>query len=346
MFHSWMNPNVKAPSMTFSSITERPTYADIEVASERLRGLAVVTPLLESPLLNALIGGRLLIKAEPLQRTGSFKFRGAYNRISQLSSEERERGVVAYSSGNHAQGVAAAARAAGTPAVVVMPRDAPAIKIDNTRAWGAEVVLYERASESREARSREIAEERGMTLVPPFDDPLIIAGQGTVGRELADQAEAVDAKLDAVLSPCGGGGLVSGCATAIRARCPGTDVFAVEPEGFDDTARSLVSGIRERAQDDATSFCDALLAPTPGQLTFSINHDLLAGGLTASDDEVARAMRLALIYLKLVTEPGGAVALAAAVAGKYDCRGKTVGIIVSGGNVDPEVFGSALARAA
>jgi threonine dehydratase len=227
-----------------------------------------------------------------------------------------------------------------------MPRDAPAIKIDNTRAWGAEVVLYERASESREARSREIAEERGMTLVPPFDDPLIIAGQGTVGRELADQAEAVDAKLDAVLSPCGGGGLVSGCATAIRARCPGTDVFAVEPEGFDDTARSLVSGIRERAQDDATSFCDALLAPTPGQLTFSINHDLLAGGLTASDDEVARAMRLALIYLKLVTEPGGAVALAAAVAGKYDCRSKTVGIIVSGGNVDPEVFGSALARAA
>jgi threonine dehydratase len=333
-------------SITDSTSTERPTYDDIEAASERLRGLAVVTPLLESPLLNEMIGGRLLIKAEPLQRTGSFKFRGAYNRISQLSSEERERGVVAYSSGNHAQGVAAAAHAVGTPAIVVMPRDAPGIKIDNTRAWGADVVLYERASESREARSREIAEERGMTLVPPFDHPLIIAGQGTVGRELADQAEALDAKLDAVLSPCGGGGLVSGCATAIRARCPGTEVFSVEPEGFDDTARSLVSGNRERAQDDATSFCDALLAPTPGQLTFSINHDLLAGGLTASDDEVARAMRLALMYLKLVTEPGGAVALAAAVAGKYDCRGKTVGVIVSGGNVDPEVFGSALARAA
>ncbi len=332
--------------MTSSNATERPTYADIEAASEQLRGLAVVTPLLESPLLNEMIGGRLLIKAEPLQRTGSFKFRGAYNRISQLSNEERERGVVAYSSGNHAQGVAAAAHVVGTPAIVVMPRDAPGIKIDNTRAWGAEVVLYERASESREARSRKIAEERGMTLVPPFDHPLIIAGQGTVGRELADQADALDAKLDAVLSPCGGGGLVSGCATAIRARCPGTDVFSVEPEGFDDTARSLVSGNRERAQDDATSFCDALLAPTPGQLTFSINYDLLAGGLTASDDEVARAMRLALMYLKLVTEPGGAVALAAAIAGKYDCRRKTVGIIVSGGNVDPEVFGSALARAA
>ncbi len=332
--------------MTSSDTTERPTYGDIEAASERLRGLAVVTPLLESPLLNEIIGGRLLIKAEPLQRTGSFKFRGAYNRISQLSSKERERGVVAYSSGNHAQGVAAAAHAVGTPAVVVMPHDAPAIKIDNTRAWGAEVVLYERACESREARSREIAEERGLVLVPPFDHPLIIAGQGTVGLELADQAEAADAKLDAVLSPCGGGGLVSGCATAIRARCLGTDVYAVEPEGFDDTARSLASGSRERARDDATSFCDALLAPTPGQLTFSINRDLLAGGLTASDDEVARAMRLALMYLKLVTEPGGAVALAAAIAGKFDCRGKTVGVIVSGGNVDPEVFGSALARAA
>ena len=333
-------------SATDSNTTERPTYADIEAASERLRGLAVVTPLLESQLLNELIGGRLLVKAEPLQRTGSFKFRGAYNRISQLSDDERKRGVVAFSSGNHAQGVAAAARSMGAPAIIVMPRDAPTIKIDNTRAWGAEVVLYERASESREARSREIAAERGLALVPPFDHPAIIAGQGTVGRELADQAEDLGAELDAVLSPCGGGGLVSGCATAIRARCPDAEVFSVEPEGFDDTARSLAIGTRQHARDGAESFCDALLAPTPGELTFAINHDLLSGGFAVSDDDVARAMRAALMYLKLVTEPGGATALAAAMAGKYDCRGKTVAVIISGGNVDPELFGSALLRAA
>ena len=332
--------------MTSSNATELPTYADVEAAARQLRGLAVVTPLLESALLNDLLGGRLLVKAEPLQRTGSFKFRGAYNRISRLSDDERARGVVAYSSGNHAQGVAAAAHSLGAPATIVMPRDAPAIKIDNTRAWGADVVLYERSSESREAVGRQIAEDRGLTLVPPFDHPLIIAGQGTAGLELAEQAEAAGATLDAVLSPCGGGGLISGCSLAIRERCPGTEVYAVEPEGFDDTARSLVAGRRQRARDGATSFCDALLAPTPGALTFAINRDLLAGGLVVSDNEVARAMRLALMHLKLVAEPGGATALAAAIAGKYDCRGKTVAVIVSGGNVDPDTFSAALERAA
>ena len=332
--------------MTSSNATELPTYADVEAAARQLRGLAVVTPLLESALLNDLLGGRLLVKAEPLQRTGSFKFRGAYNRISRLSDDERARGVVAYSSGNHAQGVAAAAHSLGAPATIVMPRDAPAIKIDNTRAWGADVVLYERSSESREAVGRQIAEDRGLTLVPPFDHPLIIAGQGTAGLELAEQAEAAGATLDAVLSPCGGGGLISGCSLAIRERCPGTEVYAVEPEGFDDTARSLVAGRRQRARDGATSFCDALLAPTPGALTFAINRDLLAGGLVVSDNEVARAMRLALMHLKLVAEPGGATALAAAIAGKYDCRGKTVAVIVSGGNVDPDTFSDALERAA
>ena len=332
--------------MTSSNATELPTYADVEAAARQLRGLAVVTPLLESALLNDMLGGRLLVKAEPLQRTGSFKFRGAYNRISRLSDDERARGVVAYSSGNHAQGVAAAAHSLGAPAAIVMPRDAPAIKIDNTRAWGADVVLYERSSESREAVGRQIAKDRGLTLVPPFDHPLIIAGQGTAGLELAEQAEAAGAALDAVLSPCGGGGLISGCSLAIRERCPGTEVYAVEPEGFDDTARSLAAGSRQRARDGATSFCDALLAPTPGALTFAINRDLLAGGLVVSDNEVARAMRLALIHLKLVAEPGGATALAAAIAGKYDCRGKTVAVIVSGGNVDPDTFSAALERAA
>ena len=332
--------------MTSSTATELPTYADVEAAARQLRGLAVRTPLLESPLLNEVLGGRLLIKPEPLQRTGSFKFRGAYNRISRLSDDERKRGVVAYSSGNHAQGVAAAAHMMEAPATIVMPRNAPAIKIENTRAWGAEVVLYEHSSESRERVGRQIAEERGLTLVPPFDNPLIIAGQGTVGLELAEQAEEAGAVLDAVLSPCGGGGLISGCSLALRARCPNTDIFSVEPEGFDDTARSLASGSRERVLVNAESFCDALLAPMPGELTFAINRELLSGGLAVSDDEVARAMRTALLYFKLVAEPGGATALAAALTGKYDCRGKTVAVVVSGGNVDPEVFGSALARAA
>ena len=332
--------------MASSNPTELPTYADVEDAARRLHGLAVRTPLLESPLLNDVLGGRLLVKPEPLQRTGSFKFRGAYNRISRLSDDERKRGVVAYSSGNHAQGVAAAAHMVETPATIVMPRDAPTIKIENTRAWGAEVVLYDRSSESREAVCREIAEARGLTQVPPFDHPLIIAGQGTVGLELAEQAEEAGAELDAVLSPCGGGGLISGCSLALRERCPNADIFSVEPEGFDDTARSLASGSRERVLVNAESFCDALLAPMPGELTFAINRELLSGGLAVSDDEVARAMRTALLYFKLVAEPGGATALAAVLAGRYDCKGKTVAVIVSGGNVDPEVFGSALARAA
>ncbi len=330
--------------MTSLTDFEPPTFADVESAAERLEGKAVVTPLLESPLLNELIGGRLLIKAEPLQRTGSFKFRGAYNRISRLDGGEIEAGVVAYSSGNHAQGVAAAAHAVGAPATIVMPEDAPAIKIDNTRAWGAEVVQYDRYCEDRTVVARDLAEQRGATLVPPFDHPLIIAGQGTVGLEIAHQAEAAGAKLDALLSPCGGGGLISGCALALDELAPGVAVYAVEPAGFDDTARSLLAGSRQEAVAGAKSFCDALLAKTPGCLTFSINQRLLAGGFAVSDDEVAQAMGIALMYFKLVAEPGGATALAAALNGKYDCRGKTVAVVVSGGNVDPAVFAQGLER--
>ena len=332
--------------MTSSTDFEPPSFADIESAARRLEGKAVFTPLLESPLLNERVGGRLLIKAEPLQRTGSFKFRGAYNRISRLDADQIKRGVVAYSSGNHAQGVAAAAHAFGAPAVIVMPSDAPAIKIANTRAWGAEVVLYDRYREDRDVVARDLAEQRGATLVPPFEHPLIIAGQGTVGLEIARQAEAADAELDAVLSPCGGGGLISGCALALAERAPGVEIYAVEPEGFDDTARSLASGSRQHSVEGAKTFCDALLAKTPGVLTFSINRKLLAGGLVVSDDEVAHAMGVALNYLKLVAEPGGATALAAALSRKFDCRGKTVAVIVSGGNVDPAVFAEALGRAA
>ena len=332
--------------MTSSTDFEPPSFADIESAARRLEGKAVFTPLLESPLLNERVGGRLLIKAEPLQRTGSFKFRGAYNRISRLDADQIKSGVVAFSSGNHAQGVAAAAHAFGAPAVIVMPSDAPAIKIANTRAWGAEVVLYDRYREDRDVVARDLAEQRGATLVPPFDHPLIIAGQGTVGLEIARQAEAADAELDAVLSPCGGGGLISGCALALAERAPGAEIYAVEPEGFDDTARSLASGSRQHSVEGAKTFCDALLAKTPGVLTFSINRKLLAGGLVVSDDEVAHAMGVALNYLKLVAEPGGATALAAALSRKFDCRGKTVAVIVSGGNVDPAVFAEALGRAA
>ena len=330
--------------MTFSIDFNPPVFTDIVSAAQRLEGKAVLTPLLESPLLNERIGGRLLIKAEPLQRTGSFKFRGAYNRISRLDAGKIERGVVAFSSGNHAQGVAAAAQAMGAPATIVMPTDAPSIKVDNTRAWGAEVVLYDRYREDRDVVARDIAERRGAVLVPPYDHPLIIAGQGTVGLEIARQAKAAEAELDALLSPCGGGGLISGCALALAELAPDAEVYAVEPEGFDDTARSLAAGSRQQAIEGAASFCDALLARTPGVLTFSINQTLLAGGLAVSDDEVAQAMAAALIYLKLVAEPGGATALAAALSGKYDCRGKTVAVIVSGGNVDPATFAEALGK--
>ncbi|MEE8203783.1 MAG: threonine/serine dehydratase [Alphaproteobacteria bacterium] len=331
--------------MSSSLPSELPRFADVEAAAERLAGHAVLTPLVESPLLNERLGARVLVKAEPLQRTGSFKFRGAYNNISQLGDAERKHGVVAYSSGNHAQATAAAARQAGIDAVMVMPDDAPRIKIDNTRAWGAEVVLYERASRVREEVAKRIADQRGATVVPPFDHPWTIAGQGTVGLEIAAQAAALGAELDAVLVPCSGGGLIAGCALALAERAPGAALYAVEPEGFDDTARSLAAGSRQEARPGARSFCDALLAPTPGELTFAINREHLAGGLAVSDDEVAQAMRLAFVYLKLVIEPGGATALAALASGKLDCRGKTVAVVASGGNVDAETFRDAITRA-
>ncbi len=319
-----------------------PTYDDVVAAAEQIAGHAVTTPLLESPLLNEKLGGRLLVKAECLQRSGAFKFRGAYNRISRLGIEERKTGVVAFSSGNHAQGVAMVAKMLGVPAVIVMPTDAPEIKLANTRAYGAEVVLYDRETESREEIGARLAAERKATLVPSFDDPLIIAGQGTVGLEIAAQAREMDARLDAVIVPCGGGGLISGCALALSEECPEARLFAAEPEGFDDTARSLAAGERLSNDKGGKTFCDALILPTPGALTFSINQRLLAGGFALSDAETAGAMKAAFQYLKLVVEPGGAVALAAALTGAYDCKGKTVAVVCSGGNVDPGVFAAAL----
>ncbi len=317
-----------------------PTFADIEAAAERLEGQAVRTPLLQSPALNERLGGRVLLKAETLQRTGSFKFRGAYNRISRIPAGARAAGVVAYSSGNHAQGVAAAAALLGVPATIVMPRDAPAIKLDNTRGYGAQVVLYDRLTEVREKIGAAIAAERGATIVRPYDDPAIIAGQGTCGLEIARQAAGAD--LDALLVCCGGGGLSAGCALALAELSPQTKIYSVEPEGFDDTARSLAAGERLGNDPAARSFCDALLAPSPGELTFAINRRLLAGGLAVSDAEVAAAMGYAFQTLKLVVEPGGAVALAALLAGRLEARGKTVALTLSGGNVDRETYRRAL----
>ena len=318
------------------------THADVVAAAGRIEGVAVRTPLLESAALNAATGARVLLKAESLQRTGSFKFRGAYNRLVQLDAEARSAGVVAWSSGNHAQGVAAAAELLGLPAAIVMPEDAPAVKIANTRAFGAETILYDRQTESREALGRRLAEERGATLVPSYDDPHIIAGQGTAGLELAAQARELGARLDAVLVCCGGGGLSAGISTALSVESPATRVYCVEPAGFDDHARTLATGAVQRNSPQARSICDALLAPEPGTLTLPINSRLLAGGLVVTDGEVRAAMRYAFNVLKLVVEPGGAVALAAALEGRLDIRGRTVGVIISGGNVDPKLFADVL----
>ena len=320
-----------------------PSLADIEAAAARLRGRAVRTPLLESALLNERVGGRVLVKAEPLQRTGSFKFRGAFNRISLIPEAERSRGVVAFSSGNHAQGVAAAAREFGIKATIVMPSDAPAIKVRNTKGYGAEVVLYDRLRENREAIGARIAEQTGATLVKPYDDLGLIAGQGTIGLEIVAQAEEANATLEAVLVPCGGGGLIAGVSTAIGELRPEVAVYSAEPEGFDDTARSLAAGERLPNAPGATSWCDALLAPMPGEITFPINAARLRGGFAVSDRETAAAMAAAFDTLKLVVEPGGSAALAAVLAGKLDCRGRTVAVVCSGGNVDPAIYREALA---
>jgi threonine dehydratase len=336
--------------MTSSPNTETgrarlPDARDVEGAARRLRGTARLTPLLESAILNAETGARLLIKAEPLQLTGSFKFRGAYNRISRIRGRRRAAGVVAHSSGNHAQGVAAAAHILGLPAVIVMPDDAPAAKIEGTRFWGAEIVFYDRQSEDREAIARRLTAERRATLVPPYDDRFVVAGQGTVGREIAAQVRALGAALDLALVPCGGGGLIAGCALALEHASPGIPIYAVEPEAHDDTKRSLEAGQRTGAsRPEAQSICDALRVPTPGALTFAINRERVAGGLVVTDGEVAHAMAAAFGHLKLVLEPGGAVALAAALSGRIELRGKTVAIVASGGNVDPQLFCNAIYR--
>ncbi|MCA3756676.1 MAG: threonine/serine dehydratase [Phenylobacterium sp.] len=315
-------------------------FADIEAAAERLAGQAVVTPLIESPALNERLGLRVLIKPETLQRVGAFKFRGAFNRLSQIAPADRPRGVVAFSSGNHAQGVALAARLLDMPAVIVMPADAPAVKVSATRGYGAEVVFYDRMTESREAIAARLAEERGAVIVPAYDDPDIIAGQGVAGLELARQAQALGAELDLVVGPVGGGGLMAGVAIAVQTLSPKTRIVGVEPELYDDARRSLVSGRRETAAPTVRTLCDSLETPSTGELTFPILRERLSAIVTVNDSEVAEALRLAFSTLKLVVEPGGAVGLAALMAGKLPeaAPGACVGLVLSGGNVDPDLF--------
>lgn len=323
-----------------------PVFDDVVAAAKRIEGFAVKTPLLEAPLLNAKLGGRLLLKAEPLQRTGSFKFRGAYNAICQIPADKRKNGVVAFSSGNHAQGVAAAAQMLGMPAWIIMPADAPAIKIARTKAFGATVVPYDRYTQDREKLGEELQAKYGATLVKPYDDPNIIAGQGTIGLEIAQQCDALGVKPDAVVVCCGGGGLVSGTALALSGALPGVPVYAAEPVGFDDTKRSLEAGTRIKNDPDARSICDALLAPMPGEMTFALNSKLLKGGFAVTDEEVKRAMGTLFQEFKLVAEPGGAVAATAVLTGKLPIKGKTIVAVVSGGNVDPATFVDALSLAA
>jgi threonine dehydratase len=311
---------------------------DIDAAARVIAPYAVRTPLLSPPVLSERVGTKVFLKPELLQRTGSFKFRGAFNKLSSIPQDARGGGVVAFSSGNHAQGVAHAAQLLNMRATIVMPSDAPLSKRERTKAFGAEVVLYDRDREDREAIAAEIAAKRGATLVRPYDDAFVIAGQGTVGKEIAEDMAALGVAPDIVVAPASGGGLVAGVATAIKARYPQAMVMSAEPEGFDDHARSLRAGKREPHRAEGRTICDALMASIPGEITFAINSRLLAQGITATDAEVGAAVGFAFRELKLVVEPGGAVGLAALLAGRIDVKGKNVVIVLSGGNVDADLF--------
>ncbi len=322
---------------------EPPTIADIREAAERIAGEAVRTPLLRSPLLGDRLGGRVFLKCENLQRTGSFKFRGAYNAIAALTADERRHGVVAVSSGNHAQGVAEAARLFGIASTIVMPADAPATKRAGVVSRGGRIVDYDRASQDREAVAAALIEAEGGVLVHPFNDPLVIAGQGTIGVEIAEEANQLGFRPDAVLIPCGGGGLSAGIAAALDGLSPETEVFIVEPRDFDDYGRSLAAGTILANRSASGSICDALLSQSPGAIGFALNRRNLTGALVVSDDEALGAVAFAVRTLKLVLEPGGAVGLAALLGGGFDCHGKSVVVVLSGGNIDGAMLTRALA---
>ena len=319
------------------------TSADIDAAAKVIAPFAVRTPLLSSPVLSARVGANVFLKPELLQRTGSFKFRGAFNKLSSIPEDKRSGGVVAFSSGNHAQGVAAAAQILKMQATIVMPADAPVSKVERTKSYGAEVVLYDRDREDREAIAGAIAEKRGATLVRPYDDPFIIAGQGTVGREIVEDMTALEIVPDIVVAQASGGGLIAGISTAVKAKFPQTKMIVAEPKDYDDHALSLRAGKREAHHAKHRTICDALMAEMPGEITFAINSKLLAGGVTASDEEVGAAIAFAFRELKLVVEPGGAVGLAALLSGRLDAQGKNVVIVLSGGNVDADLYAKLIA---
>ena len=325
--------------------TRPPEFADVEAAAGRIAPHAFETPLIENATLNAKLGGRVFLKLESLQRTGSFKFRGACNRIGLIPESDRGGGVVAFSSGNHAQGVAAAAALFGMRALIVMPADAPRAKIEGTKALGAEVVYYDRSNDDREAIAVQICKERAATLIRPFDDAGVVAGQGTIGLEIARQAASHGAKLDAVLVPCSGGGVVSGIALALSGTSPGTTAISVEPERFDGMRLSLEAGERSAASGGALSIADALMAPIPGYVPFALAKKLMREGLAVTENELARAVAYAAQRLKLIIEPGGSAGLAALLAERYDVRGKTVGVVLTGGNCDFETVANCAAKA-
>ena len=321
-----------------------PSFADVEAAARRIAPFASRTPLVENVELNAKLGARVFLKLETLQRTGSFKFRGAFNRISKIPEADRPRGVVAFSSGNHAQGVAAAAALFGVPALIVMPKDAPAAKLEGTKAYGAEIVFYDRATDDREAIALKLCEERGATLIRPFDDPDVVAGQGTVGLEIAEDAALLGVALDAVLVPCSGGGLVSGIALALSVLSPSTRIVSVEVENFDGMKRSLAAGVRSAAPGGAPSLADGLMAPTPGEIPFAIAKRHITDALSINDAELADALAYAAGRLKLLVEPSGAAGLAALISGKYSARNQAVGVVLSGANGDLSTVAGACGR--
>lgn len=320
------------------------TAAGVRAAAERIAGAAVATPLLENEWLNQRAGGRVLMKAETLQHGGSFKFRGAMNRLAKLTPQELKRGVLAWSSGNHAQGVARAARLFGARSVIVMPKDAPALKVAQVRAYGGEIVFFDRYTEDREEIGRKIAADEGLALAPSYDHVDIIEGQGTLALEAVAQAAAIGASFDAFIVCCGGGGMTAGCATILEEVSPKTEVLIAEPEGFDETWASIKAGRKLKADISRKTLCDALATPSPGDITFPILQKRVRGGFTISDDEVSETVAWAFKYLKLVLEPGGAAALAAVFHRKARTAGRTIGLTLSGGNIDPSLYATILRR--
>ncbi len=315
-----------------------PTYDDIIIAANKIEGEAIKTPLMRWNILDEVTGCRVFVKPENLQRTGSFKFRGAFNAISSLSDEERSKGILASSSGNHAQGVGEVAKIFGCNATIIMPADAPTMKVDRTKAKGAKVVLYNRQTEDREAVLKRIADESGAIIVHPYNNSRVIAGQGTVGLEIAQDMNALGIKPDHAIICTGGGGLTAGAALSINHHFPDSRIYSVEPEGFDDYKRSLESGGIETNNQTSGSICDAILTPNPGSIGFEINKQLLHSGLVVTDEEALLAVKFAFEELKLVVEPAGAVALAAALKYSKKWQGETIALVISGGNIDPDVF--------